>query len=376
MFFINQKKMFQNLYNKKEYAKAGKLINKLPVDFLNNFKRKELHFIAERGRSQLLNKGSLDFLMSIGADINMKDESGFTIIDKVCSRMDFGLASLLVHNGANIENVKNINQFLDYAIANKEIDIVSKLLPGIIVLPEYLFHMVMDSQDIFDIFLRFSAETDYRLFPKNYIPLILTANYGKVDMLNLLIQKGADVNTQDSNGWTALMHAAYTHFTPHKPDSSDKCKLLLSCNAGVNIQSNDGWTALHSAVRSGNIEIVNALITKGANINAVCKKNGTPLNEAVSNENSAIAQLLLDQGAKYNSSFLDALVHYKRINIIKYLLDHDLPREDSEYLLNKTREKLSGIHYLDDDYSQKEVDLLQEIIRLFEYYTNLGVGEK
>ena len=40
-------------------------------------------------------------------------------------------------------------------------------------------------------------------------PLALAAQHKSSDEIELLIQHGADVNSQDSNGWTPLHFAAY-----------------------------------------------------------------------------------------------------------------------------------------------------------------------
>ncbi len=41
-------------------------------------------------------------------------------------------------------------------------------------------------------------------------PLMFTAMMGRLDMVQLLVEKGCDVNKQDTvSGWTALMQATY-----------------------------------------------------------------------------------------------------------------------------------------------------------------------
>ena len=41
-------------------------------------------------------------------------------------------------------------------------------------------------------------------------PLMFTAMMGRLDMVQLLVEKGCDINKQDTvSGWTALMQATY-----------------------------------------------------------------------------------------------------------------------------------------------------------------------
>jgi len=55
---------------------------------------------------------------------------------------------------------------------------------------------------------------------------------------------------------------------------------------------------LHWAVRSGNISIVNLLITKGVDVNAKDKRGRTPLQLAEQNGYTEIVELLRKHGAK------------------------------------------------------------------------------
>lgn len=69
---------------------------------------------------------------------------------------------------------------------------------------------------------------------------------GSENEVEILLQNNADVNIQDMNGWTALMHAIET-----KIYSTDRTvKLLLDYNANVNLVNNDGDNALILCLRN------------------------------------------------------------------------------------------------------------------------------
>jgi len=84
-----------------------------------------------------------------------------------------------------------------------------------------------------------------------------------VDVVRLLLDKGADVNAKWKCGYhpacllgeTALMRAAAS-------GSVDKVKLLLDRGADINTKSNDGETALLSATCSGRVEVIKILLVK------------------------------------------------------------------------------------------------------------------
>lgn len=78
-------------------------------------------------------------------------------------------------------------------------------------------------------------------------PLHWAAIYGNKDIAELLLAKGADVNAKDTDGWTPLHRAAYW-------DRKNIAVLLLVHGADVNAKERDGWTPLHRATYWGKKE--------------------------------------------------------------------------------------------------------------------------
>ncbi|MBI4654475.1 MAG: ankyrin repeat domain-containing protein [Nitrospirae bacterium] len=80
---------------------------------------------------------------------------------------------------------------------------------------------------------------------------------GNITRVRTSIDKGADINAKDNDGFTALMFASYSGHT-------DIVEVLLAKGADVNAESNDGLTALMSASSKGHTDIVEVLLAKGA----------------------------------------------------------------------------------------------------------------
>ncbi|KAI1889026.1 hypothetical protein AGOR_G00174820 [Albula goreensis] len=68
-------------------------------------------------------------------------------------------------------------------------------------------------------------------------PLMMSAVSGQLEVVQLLVERSADVDKQDSvHGWTALMQATYH-------GNKDVVKYLLNQGADVNLRAKNGYTA-------------------------------------------------------------------------------------------------------------------------------------
>lgn len=112
-----------------------------------------------------------------------------------------------------------------------------------------------------------------------------------IPIMNLLINKGADVNSSAKNSTivTPLNTATCQGLT-------NIVQLLLEYNAEVNTKGIEKFTPLHHAAQKGYIDIVLLLLDYGADITAQTKDGRTPADIA----NGEIKQLLIKYGNKNN----------------------------------------------------------------------------
>ena len=87
--------------------------------------------------------------------------------------------------------------------------------------------------------------------------LLEAAKRGDVPAVQRFIADGADVNTKDDNGLTALIAAS---FNGHK----EVVQTLLDQGADVNAKMNDGATASMFAIKNGHKEVRELLVRAGA----------------------------------------------------------------------------------------------------------------
>ncbi len=164
--------------------------------------------------------------------------------------------------------------------------------------------------------------------------LISAATRGDLEMVNALLQGGADVNQKDEKGFTALLRALQNereeiaNILVARPEldvnaqgegganalisfvarqRQPAVEDLLKRGANVNLQDSEGDTALNIAVQRGNVDIVNLLLSKGADPNIKNKLGGTPLMWAGVFGRKEIAQILLDKGADPRAKDVDGM---------------------------------------------------------------------
>jgi ankyrin repeat protein len=93
--------------------------------------------------------------------------------------------------------------------------------------------------------------------PRLSVPLLVAAHEGATEIAELLLKKGAAVDSEDSHGDSALMFAART-------GQRAMVDLLIEKGADVNHQGINGHTALIYGAYNGYVGIVAALLKAGA----------------------------------------------------------------------------------------------------------------
>ncbi len=128
--------------------------------------------------------------------------------------------------------------------------------------------------------------------------LHLASAHGNLIVAELLIEYGADVNTQTQNQVTPL-ELASAH------GELEIVHLLLTSGASANSQDAEEFTPLHRAAQGGYLDIVTLLLKSGADVNIQNSNNKTPLDLALNNGRLDAARCLAEWMG--NANFLDLL---------------------------------------------------------------------
>jgi len=111
------------------------------------------------------------------------------------------------------------------------------------------------------------------------------AQEGSADVVELLIDLGADMNAPDNDGWTPLHHASQNR-------QVDVVRILLTRGADMNVKSSTERTSLHYAAWRGKAETVWLLLSAGARKDFKDSHGITPHMEAVRRGYPGVSRLI------------------------------------------------------------------------------------
>lgn len=100
-------------------------------------------------------------------------------------------------------------------------------------------------------------------------PFSEAASCGHLDIMRYLVEQGADPFARNSNGGNALIAVARSYGEPGHNSSPELLECLINeYKLDVNSRKNSTKTALHIAARYGLVEVGHILIKNGADVNA------------------------------------------------------------------------------------------------------------
>ena len=216
------------------------------------------------------------YLVEKGADVNLWDkEKWWSPLMSAASRLD--LVKLLVSHGADV-NARNESGHtpLSRAVQGQRLEVVKYLMgEGAdkdinAADADGMTPLMWARRDIAEYLLENGADVNAR---KNdgSTTLMMAVKEGEIDFAKHLLRYGADINARNNEGETPLMKAFW------REQHSDMVQWLVANGADVNASRPDGQTPLMYAAQGGEVFDVEFLIESGANVNATNNRGDNAL---------------------------------------------------------------------------------------------------
>ncbi|OUM70571.1 hypothetical protein PIROE2DRAFT_19457 [Piromyces sp. E2] len=243
-------------------------------------------------------------------DINQVDGNGQSIIFFAAAENDIDMVNYLISNGADV-NVRDYydNTVIDYAIVNGNYELLEILVQkDNLLLNEYnargetpLISLIRSkdfSEEKKDRIIRnfINKGCDIEKPDKKYnlSPLIHAIRSNKARITKTLISMGANLNRVNEKGYTYIRYGINYSMGDYKDYYSREIKKILFETEIYNIVDDKGL--FFSEIKNDNVEKIKRLIPTVLDINMVNNDGNTLLHEAVFNKKPELVELLLEKG--------------------------------------------------------------------------------
>lgn len=213
----------------------------------------------------------LNLLLLRGADINAKDQDGWTALHYAVLYENINNVKLLIQKGAEVNVATNDGEY-PLHIATRNATRESYEIANLLMEYNAVRSGINEQDKKGNTPLMLAIRKEDRSLVKSLLnngadpnipnadtetPLMAAVNIGNKDIISYLLDARADINARDKDGLTALMFASV------KPDLIQIIDMLVKSGADVNARDKEGMTALMYACLLLNSDAVSYLVKYG-----------------------------------------------------------------------------------------------------------------
>ena len=269
----------------------------------NHWSEAVLHVVS-RGRQDSQGEVRVaKLLLERGMDVNIRRKDQWTPLHLASYFGNVKIVRLLLDHGADLEAVEG-------KTGEKPLHQVSY----------GKYRSQEDGVHVAQLLLERGADVNTRR-KDQWTPLHLASYFGNVVIVRLLLDRGADLEAAEGKMGEKPFHQVSYGKYRSQEDGIRVARLLLEHGADVNTRRKDHWTPLHHASYFGNVEIVRLLLEHGANSEANAEGDMKPLHQVSygkyksQQDGVRVARLLLEHGADVNTRRKD---HWTPIHLASY----------------------------------------------------------
>lgn len=211
----------------------------------------------------------------------------------------------------------------------------------------------VSEKDLNDLLVKINYGADINLRNENNdTALMLAVGYGRLDLVNRLMDAGADPKVKDSSGRDVLLHLCFSGYGNSSLVLSLVDKMIVDLGCDINTTDNDGNNILHYTLEEEKLNYVSKYLSKrGIDLNHKNNQKQIPLIIACENSNYKIVPFVIGEETVfdldvYGKSSLYYAVEYPDVRIVKELLMYN---PTSDFIYNQ------GLLKMADKYSDKEI---------------------
>ncbi|XP_059488664.1 uncharacterized protein LOC132204279 [Neocloeon triangulifer] len=243
-------------------------------------------------------------LVEAGSDVNERQEDGSSALLLAAKFSSVDMCEFLISKGADVEQTdKDEQNALHHAFDGQKRENVKFFIERDYFSVENKgkqgrtsLHLAASNGfvEIAEILLKKGANVNKTEEDLNATPLLLAAEHASVEMCKLLVENHAEKCAKDKHKNNAMHYAA-------KKGKLDNVSYLYDLGTfSIEEKGRFERTALHLAAMEGYVDIAKFLIKKGAQIDACDSKNSTPLIWATKKKHSDMCRFLLKNKADIN----------------------------------------------------------------------------
>ena len=330
-----------------------------------------LSVASQEGHSDIAN-----MLLEKGAKVETRDKEGCTALWRAAKGGHVKVIDLLIDRGADVDLIA-YDGYSPICIAAKKghknavIALMKHATNLTHLKDEYHYPLgvtaIWDTdnvEDITKILIDNGACINPAINRQDESPLMLAVHRGRFDVVNILVEYGADIYVRNNYNLQPIDEASYCghtdivqllssckstvlcgrNFTPlvdlrvdchcntamHLTTNFQSMISLIENGADVDAENVDGLRPIHCAVRTRVVELVKLLIQHGANVDATDVFGNTPLHDAVCHGLNVVQVLVQHGKAKLNVQNTDGktplhiAVERQQSDVIVFLLSQDV----------------------------------------------------